>query len=135
MKIVIDTNVLVSAVLFDNKPEKVISFIAGCNDIDWIVTSDIMNEYIEVLSRPKFALLPDEFAAQIDFLANVTKTVLEPKPALFSRDPKDARFIALVRAENVDVFLTGDRDFNAAPDDIRIKCRTVSQLLMELGLT
>jgi len=38
MKVVIDTNVLVSAILKDKDPEAVILFIAGSPDIEWLVS-------------------------------------------------------------------------------------------------
>lgn len=56
MKALIDANVLVSAALRDKDPEAVILFIAAQLDWQWIVSADILAEYREVLSRPKFAL-------------------------------------------------------------------------------
>lgn len=42
MKVNIDTNVLVSAVLKDRIPEEVILFIASRDNIEWIVSPQIM---------------------------------------------------------------------------------------------
>jgi putative PIN family toxin of toxin-antitoxin system len=54
MKVVIDTNVLISAVLRDRDPEIVIQFIVDHIEFDWIVSQEILLEYKEVLSRRKF---------------------------------------------------------------------------------
>lgn len=49
MKIVIDTNVLVSAILRDRTPETVILFIVEQPDIVWVVSEEILAEYKHVL--------------------------------------------------------------------------------------
>lgn len=56
MRVVIDTNVLVSAVLRDRDPEFVIQFIVDHSEFKWVVSQEILAEYKEVLSRPKFRL-------------------------------------------------------------------------------
>ena len=56
MKAVIDTNIVVSAVLRDQDPEAIIRFITAQEDWQWHASLDILTEYTEVLQRPKFAL-------------------------------------------------------------------------------
>jgi putative PIN family toxin of toxin-antitoxin system len=56
MKVIIDTNVVVSAALRDRDPETVILFVAEQPDFQWIVSDSILEEYKEVLAREKFAL-------------------------------------------------------------------------------
>ena len=58
MKVVIDTNVVVSAILKDRGPEAVIRFVVSQPQYEWIASPSIMAEYNEVLRRPKFRL-PD----------------------------------------------------------------------------
>lgn len=53
MKIVVDTNVLVSAILKDKVPEDVLLFIIDTPEFDWVASEDILAEYKEVLSRKK----------------------------------------------------------------------------------
>ena len=57
MRVVIDTNVLVSAALRDRNPEAVILFVVGHPAMEWLVSPDIMAEYLDVLARPKLKLL------------------------------------------------------------------------------
>ncbi|MBV8882783.1 MAG: putative toxin-antitoxin system toxin component, PIN family [Chroococcidiopsidaceae cyanobacterium CP_BM_RX_35] len=54
---VVDTNVLVSAVLKDKAPEAVILFIVERDDFEWIISTEILTEYKDVLSRPKVKYL------------------------------------------------------------------------------
>ncbi len=49
MRVVNDTNVVVSAALKNRTPEEVILFIAGQEDFEWIVLPAIVEEYNEVL--------------------------------------------------------------------------------------
>jgi len=57
MKIIVDTNVLVSAVLNGREPRSVVQFIIDNTTCDWIVSEEILAEYKEVLSRSKFKLI------------------------------------------------------------------------------
>ncbi len=56
MKVVIDTNAVVSAALKDRDPEAVILFVVERPEFKWIVSAPILEEYKEVLRREKFGL-------------------------------------------------------------------------------
>jgi putative PIN family toxin of toxin-antitoxin system len=114
MKVLIDTNVLVSAALRDKDPEAVILFVAAQPDWLWIVSADILAEYREVLSRPKFALPAEVRRRWFDLLDALT-TRIEVEAAFdFPRDQKDAKFLACALVANAEFFITGDRDFTQA---------------------
>ncbi len=114
MKVVIDTNVLISAALRDRTPEEVILFVAGRREFSWIVSPDILLEYRSVLRRPRFAL-PDTLIARWDILLNTLTTQIEVEDLPdFPRDPKDAPFIACALAGSADFLVTGDKDFEEA---------------------
>ncbi|MDJ0729045.1 MAG: PIN domain-containing protein [Crocosphaera sp.] len=51
-----DTNVLVSAIIAGGNPEQVILFVAENDNIQWIVSEDILAEYKSVLGRKKLRL-------------------------------------------------------------------------------
>ncbi len=114
MKVVIDTNVLVSAILKDRDPETVILFVAERNDIEWIVSPEIMTEYRQVLCRPKFGLPQNILDAWFSLLDRFT--VIWPVDLVidFPRDQKDALFLSCAIAAGADYFITGDRDFSQA---------------------
>jgi len=111
MKVVIDTNILVSAAIRDGIPEIVIQFIVDRPEFEWIVSQEIMTEYIEVLQRRKLKLSEEVQQEWIDLLQTVTKLIEVNIEVDFPRDRKDAKFLACAIAANVDFLTTGDRDF------------------------
>jgi putative PIN family toxin of toxin-antitoxin system len=111
MKILLDTNVLLSAAWRDRLPEKVILHVATDRECHWIVTAPILQEYLEVLKRPKFALPPEHVQQWADLIE--MRTLLMPTPSVDVRqlrDPKDAIFLAAAVATTADFLVTGDRD-------------------------
>ena len=111
MKVVIDTNILVSAAIRDGIPEIVIQFIVGRPEFEWIVSQEIMTEYIEVLQRRKLKLSAEVQQEWIDLLQTVTRLIEVNIEVDFPRDRKDAKFLACAIAANTDFLITGDRDF------------------------
>ena len=114
MRVVVDTNVVVSAILRDRRPEKVLRFIIAQPDFEWVASPEILAEYREVLRRAKFGL-PDSVLRQWDerFHAVIAEWPVEITVA-FPRDVKDAKFLACALAADADFFITGDQDFTAA---------------------
>lgn len=55
-RVIVDTNILVSAAISGIKPEEVINFIVASSDYQWILSQSILDEYIQVLNRPKLKL-------------------------------------------------------------------------------
>ncbi|GAB4581672.1 MAG: putative toxin-antitoxin system toxin component, PIN family [Anaerolineales bacterium] len=111
IKVVIDTNVLVSAILRDKDPETVILYIAEQPDFEWIVSPEILTEYKEVLGRKKFDLpeaLKQHWFRIFDELTTLIGDIAELD---FPRDQKDAKFLACAISGEVHYFITGDKDF------------------------
>lgn len=114
MKIVIDTNVVVSAVLKDRIPEEIILFVVEKSDFDWIVSPEILNEYRQVLRRTKFNL-PEEIIQKWDIVFDTFARMVEVDLTInFPRDQKDAKFLACALATEAEFLITGDRDFSEA---------------------
>lgn len=114
MKVIIDTNVVVSAVLKDRIPEEIILFIVKNSDFDWIVSSEILGEYRQVLRRPKFKL-PEEIIRKWDTAFETFAHLVKVDLAVnFPRDQKDAKFLACALATNAEFLITGDSDFSDA---------------------
>ena len=111
MKIVIDTNVLVSAILKDRVPEDVLLFIIDTPEFDWVASPEIIAEYKDVLGRKKFHLpneLVDEWIELLDDSIVIIPVSLEIE---FPRDRKDEKFIACALSADADLLITGDKDF------------------------
>lgn len=110
MRVVIDTNVLVSAALRDRGPQVVIEWILAQPDCEWFVSPAILNEYEAVLARPRFGLTEDLRTRWRELLTRSTTTI-EPAAIEFPRDQEDAPFLACAIAARADYLITGDRDF------------------------
>jgi uncharacterized protein len=114
MKVVIDTNVLVSAILRDRNPEAVILWILSQPDWEWLVSAEIMQEYRKILRRPKFAFSSDLLSKWDTLLERDTTSVSVDEQVEFPRDQKDAKFLACALSNNADYLITGDSDFSEA---------------------
>lgn len=114
MKVVIDTNVLVSAALKDRDPEAVILCVVSGPDLDWVVSPEILAEYKEVLARPKFGLPKPIQSEWFEILDALTTVVQAEADFPFARDRKDSKFLACALVANAEFFITGDRDLAEA---------------------
>jgi putative PIN family toxin of toxin-antitoxin system len=112
MKVIIDTNVLVSAVLRGRNPRLIVQFVIDNAEFDWIVSSEILAEYKEVLSRPKFPLTEEIRAEWVSIFDTLTTLIEVDFEVDFPRDRKDANFLACAMAADADFLITGDRDFS-----------------------
>jgi putative PIN family toxin of toxin-antitoxin system len=126
MKIIIDTNVLVSAVLKGREPRAVIQFIVDNPDFEWIVSEEILTEYKEVLSRSKFKLTPEIRSEWFELLENLTTLISVNVEIDFPQDRKDAKFLACAIAAKADFLITGDSDFNSAQSLVKTAIISVS---------
>lgn len=114
MRVVIDTNVLVSAALKNKDPEAVINWVVAHPDWLWLVTPEILAEYKGVLGRAKFGLPQSLLNRWFAILDAATTPVVSDLPVEYPRDPKDAILIACAIAAQADYLITGDWDFSEA---------------------
>ena len=107
MRVVVDTNILVSAVL--GGALKVIIDAWKAQKFTLIVSEPIVHEYLDVLNRPKFKLTQEEISATTDFLLTLAEfvTPLETVSAIVA-DPTDNKFLDAALAANVDYLVSGD---------------------------
>lgn len=126
MKVVLDTNVLVSAALKDWDPEAVVLFVASQPHIEWIVSPSITAEYKDVLARGKFGLPETLLQKWYEILDRLTLSIDVDIEVGFARDRKDAKFLACALASDAEFLITGDRDFNQAEKLINTTIISVS---------
>ncbi len=125
MRALLDTNVLVSAVLFDGLPQDRVER-AFHGEFE-LVTSEAMLDELERVLRVKFARPPTITRAlreELSSLADVRRPA-EITPA--SRDPADDMVLAAALDGNVDSVVTGDRDLLALGTYEGIRILTVRQ--------
>lgn len=96
---VIDTNVLVSAMIkWDSIPGNVVE-LAFSGTIIPLLNKQIMEEYRNVLSRPKFYLTDDIINSVADEIDRLGVYVDAPELNLTLPDPKDLVFYEVVMEE------------------------------------
>lgn len=109
MRIVCDTNVLVSATLSNGTPRKILRLIA-CGDVQNFVSLEILAEAKNVLVRPKFGLSPEEVTQAVDVFSEIS---LHVSPAqrvnVIKEDPDDDRILEAALAAKADFIVSGDK--------------------------
>ncbi|MFP4088499.1 MAG: putative toxin-antitoxin system toxin component, PIN family [Desulfobacteraceae bacterium] len=126
MKVVVDTNVLISAAFRDRLPEDVIMFLVSHPEFQWIATQDIVREYLDVLKRKKFSLTESIIRKWEQMVEEVIHIVPDSIVIEFPRDQKDARFISCALSADADFVITGDKDFSEAKRLTNTKILSVS---------
>ena len=111
LRVVLDTNILVSALLFTGKASNLVPFWRE-GRIVLLVSKKIIQEYLRVLSYPKFSLTDLEiqtlFHEEILPFIEVVK-IVKPFPPT-CRDPSDDHFLACAVAGKADALISGDFD-------------------------
>lgn len=112
MKVMLDTNILVLAFVFKSK--KMNELIYKLSVEHEIVICSYTIEELKELVDTKFKVTQkdlDEFLKDFPFILVYSPTTVENK--LFEiRDKNDYIILHTAIIENVDVFITGDKDFN-----------------------
>ena len=111
MRVVLDTNILVSALITKGTPPDQL-YQAWLRDEIELVTSDAqIEEVTDVLARPRLRRFIDlDEAAQMVAAIHRRATVLRGVPvAMRSPDPKDDPILAVAVAGDVELVVSGDR--------------------------
>ena len=108
-RVVIDTNVLVSALLTDRGAEaSVLDFVAS-GQLLWCVSEAVLAEYRLVLNRPKFRHIdPTKIVAALT-LARKGRLAIVTETITFSPDDPDNRFLECAEAANANFLITGNK--------------------------
>lgn len=114
-RVVLDTNVLLSALLFQSGTLTWLRRGWQSDAVRPLVSHDTASELIRVLSYPKFALSPDDRESLLADYLPWCETVVVPDrlPLPDCRDPFDRPFLALALAGKADGLVTGDGDLLA----------------------
>ncbi len=131
LRVVMDTNVVVSALIFGGKVGKLRSLWQAGRVIP-LASQVTITELTRVLAYPKFRLTPAE---QADLLADYglfCESIAVPDelpnvPAC--RDAFDVPFLGLAIAGQADYLVTGDRDLLSLRDGFVCPIVTIDELL------
>lgn len=114
MRAVIDTNILVRAMLNPGgSVGPVVDFLRDGHYL-FLYSEATLNELIDVLSRPRmvhrYGLTADEVDALCALVVRRGETVQSSRTITACRDPKDDKFLEVATAGRADVIVTGDGD-------------------------
>jgi len=138
MRIVADTNIIVSGFLFGGVPLRVLN--AGKIGIIELCTSQaLLDEFAEVIERPHFDRKFDETGISrrrmvSDYAAISTVVTTATLGEQVSRDPDDDEVIACAVAADCEFIVTGDHDLLVLEEYRNIKIMTAAEFLLELEL-
>ena len=108
MRLLLDTNVLVSAVLFGGLPQGLVEQ-AFRGEYELVTSEALLDEFEEVL-RERFArpaLLARALREELASIADMSRPQRIPRA---SRDPADDMVLAAALGGHADAIVTGDKD-------------------------
>jgi putative PIN family toxin of toxin-antitoxin system len=114
LKLVLDTNTLVSAFFWEGNEAELLRKIEQ-GKAKLYITNEILKEIKEVIKRPKFneimkkaGLTPDQIMQKIVSLSHL---VIAPKILVkVCRDEKDNKFLECAESVKADYIISGDED-------------------------
>ena len=136
LRILLDTNVLISAGLKPFGPQAdVIDLVAG-REIELCVSEALLKEYRDVFSRPKFARIPSTWVANLLAMIESEATKFTPiRQLTMSPHDSDNRFYECADAAEADYIVTGNlKHFTKPHKNTKIiNTRQLLELLAELS--
>jgi putative PIN family toxin of toxin-antitoxin system len=107
-RVVLDTNVIVSALLARRGNEASILLLALRGDIAIYVSQPVMGEYKEVLRQPRLKLQPRQVEEALAAIGKVAHLVEPTKKLSISTHAADNRFLECAEAAEADYLVTGN---------------------------
>jgi hypothetical protein len=111
LKVILDTNVLVSSLIQRSYPFLIVRFLIKTNKISICISISLLEEYNEVLSREKFIKYPFFVENAKDLLSDFKEKAENYYPAVtldIIEDESDNRFLELAEISNADYLITGN---------------------------
>jgi putative PIN family toxin of toxin-antitoxin system len=134
--VVIDTNVIVSALLFGGKPGKLIQ-LWKAGQIQPLISKEITEEYLRVLAYPKFNLSENDIGFLLNHEILPYFKAVKIKPGRWKTtiedDPSDDMFIRCAVSGICKIIISGDRHLLDLKTYGKIRILSVSLFFKELA--
>jgi|SRR5947209_7026208 len=108
-RLVLDTNVVLSAVLKPDGLQRLIFQVALSPFCEVFVSAPILAEYEDVLSRKRFKLQPDEVQAVMNLIKTTANIVTPKNTVTASGDPDDNMFLECAEEAEANYLVTGNK--------------------------
>ena len=119
MRVVLDTNVVVSGLLKAEGPPGQILDMVLEGALELVVDHRILEEYGSVSRRPELSILPDDLRQFLEFVATVSTHVEAAPLGLALPHQADAVFVEVARSGDVPFLVTGNlRHFPRIPEAV-----------------
>lgn len=134
MKIILDTNVLISALIKKGKPERLFTKLVR-KEAELILSPQILKEFLEIIRKPKFAKYVDEskiesFAALVQRTSRIVKVTSKFNVTL---DLGDNLVLSTAFDGKADYIVSGDQHLLRVKEFKEIKIVTAEEMLRILS--
>jgi len=109
LRLVIDTNILVSAALKADGLQRTVLLLALTKPARLYVSEAILAEYGQVLSRPEFKIRRGLRQQLLQLIKNHAQLVTPARALQVAKDPDDDKFLECADAARADYLVTGNQ--------------------------
>jgi uncharacterized protein len=109
LRLVIDTNVVVSAALKPEGLQRTVVLLAMTKPARWYASDPIMAEYAMVLARPELKIRRSLRQQLLQLIKNCARVVPPSHLGQVTSDPADNMFIECADAARADYLITGNQ--------------------------
>lgn len=110
-KIIIDTNIFVSALIQQSYPHLIVFEIFSNTELELCISDDLFEEYYSVFNRKKFSKYPDFVTKAQLILANIEKRAVKYSPSVtlsIIADIGDNKLLELAETSKANFLVTGN---------------------------
>jgi putative PIN family toxin of toxin-antitoxin system len=136
VRIVIDTNVLLSGLLWHGAPHTLFNQVR-VGSVELMMSQTLLDELAEVITRQKFAAIlqhttrtPERILNELRVFAEMV--VAPPLPQPVCRDPDDDAVLACALAAQADLIVSGDADLLVLKQFQGIRIVTAAQAVKSI---
>ena len=131
MKIVCDTNVLVSGFLFGGHPRRILD-MASRGSVTNVTSPALLREVEDVLHRPKFGLQPRQVSQIVALFRDTFEFVVPTRRiSVVAAGPTDNAVLEAAVTAAADVIVSGDKHLVQLKPRLRIRILSPAQFMKE----
>lgn len=122
MRIVLDTNVLISGIFFSGPPAKILPAWKA-KKIQFVISPDMYSEYSRVAEIISNKYAGVDISEILNLIAVHSEIIDAPRlPKTICKDPDDDKFIACAISGKVEIIVSGDKNLidTSGYKDIRV---------------